>query len=798
MADAGHAEGRYLVRILLDGKLLALKYANKPNSHLYPSNAAAAAGATSSLAIKRSSEASHAATYNIPLINSILSTGITRASTAANLANVANISNNPSYYSVQSYSKVEYEELMAINANNANNNTATSDNYQSTASNTIPPAANYLNLSSYNDYLNHNREKYNTFPYEVPDYTQGNNSAELETDKQLNADLKAYFSPPSWFSLDTIHENETRWMSEIIDHKSKLVKSQYRTVRNAIVQHYQIDPKRFLTFAAVRKLFEQETQSDDNVDVVLLHKVYSFLLRSAIININLQQAITNQPLLSHQTNQTQAILNQPLDPLANETRSVYPIILSKQVTFDKKQSHRSEIDDFLPNSSLGYLFNHNIDKGSLKELRQSLFYGPSNLHEQAIQSTKLNEMIESREGLVCTACKKSINLNNQYTDESPFHYYYLRHSVDTVYCSECYHRGNYSSLLVSRDFIRSAGDSEMDWDLNSSTRFNQMNSNINAEDMVEWNSEEILLLLEGLMLYGDSWENIVAHVRTKNKEQCITKFIQLPILDRFSNLFDNELIQVSNRDSDKSNNTTNEESKQNAMNVDSEDASTPSAASKSSNYIPFRDSVNPLMSLLSYLNHSISPTLAAAAAQGAIRKLTQLLSTQFQSNSFNINEPVHTPAGAGFIIKPSDDASFIRPDGIIVVKLEYGSVGYFHRSTVKQRNSEIYNLTKLSQSSVDPSELDELISSALSSASARALELQGEEDRKLIRCVAQLVQMEMKKVELKLSHLADLDKFSSNNNAAITTSLQQRIFERTAAQNSLNDRKHLQVNPASI
>ncbi|KAI8834874.1 hypothetical protein BC829DRAFT_448341 [Chytridium lagenaria] len=52
-------------------------------------------------------------------------------------------------------------------------------------------------------------------------------------------------------------------------------------------------------------------------------------------------------------------------------------------------------------------------------------------------------------------------------------------------------------------------------------------------DKASWNDQETLLLLEGLEMFPESWDRIADHVGTRTKDQCILKFLDLPIEDPF-------------------------------------------------------------------------------------------------------------------------------------------------------------------------------------------------------------------------------------------------------------------------
>lgn len=44
-----------------------------------------------------------------------------------------------------------------------------------------------------------------------------------------------------------------------------------------------------------------------------------------------------------------------------------------------------------------------------------------------------------------------------------------------------------------------------------------------------WTDQETLLLLEGMQLYNENWNQIAEHVGTKSKAQCILHFVRLPV-----------------------------------------------------------------------------------------------------------------------------------------------------------------------------------------------------------------------------------------------------------------------------
>jgi len=102
----------------------------------------------------------------------------------------------------------------------------------------------------------------------------------------------------------------------------------------------------------------------------------------------------------------------------------------------------------------------------------------------------------------------------------------------------------------------------------------------------EWTDEEVLLLLEGIEMHDDDWAAISEHVGTRTREQCVQKFLQLPIEDPY---------------------------------IEAEADLGPLKYSR----IPFEKVDNPVMSVVAFLAANVSPAVAAEAAGAALGELTE-------------------------------------------------------------------------------------------------------------------------------------------------------------------------------
>ena len=100
-----------------------------------------------------------------------------------------------------------------------------------------------------------------------------------------------------------------------------------------------------------------------------------------------------------------------------------------------------------------------------------------------------------------------------------------------------------------------------------------------------WTDQEVLHLLEAVEMYDDDWFAIEAHVGTRSAQQCIRKFLELPIEDPY-------------------------------LSCEGEMGALRYAR------VPFEQADNPVMSVVAFLAGVVGPGVAAEAAKTALHDLT--------------------------------------------------------------------------------------------------------------------------------------------------------------------------------
>lgn len=109
----------------------------------------------------------------------------------------------------------------------------------------------------------------------------------------------------------------------------------------------------------------------------------------------------------------------------------------------------------------------------------------------------------------------------------------------------------------------------------------------------EWTDAEILLLLEGLEMYKDDWNKVCEHVGTRTQDECILKFLQLPIEDPYLDPTTTQFNQAP-------------------------------LGPLAYQPLPFSQTGNPVMSTVAFLASMVDPRIASAAAKAAIAEFTKM------------------------------------------------------------------------------------------------------------------------------------------------------------------------------
>ncbi|KAK6465258.1 eighth largest subunit of RSC [Scheffersomyces coipomensis] len=320
--------------------------------------------------------------------------------------------------------------------------------------------------------------------------------------EQTNHIVSPSFS--KWFDFSKIHSIEKKSFPDFFnDNENKSpYKSQdvYKNMRDFIVNTFRLNPKEYLTITAIRKNLAG--------DVTSIIRIHQFLERWGLINYQIDPRTKPSSIGPQYTGHFQVTLDTPT--------GLVPLIPEK-----------------------AKIINIETNGASLPS--------PASSETEAIKSEDLSLNLEVRRNVYTSTSKKpsqkpetsvhySCNICGKDTTEVRYHNLKIKsytHNPSStinnasILCTVCYEQGLFPSNFLSSDYIKLTQSQESE----------------------EWTEQEILLLLEGIELFGtyetaavngsinansnSQWDKIAEHVATKTKEQCLIKFIQLPIEDKF-------------------------------------------------------------------------------------------------------------------------------------------------------------------------------------------------------------------------------------------------------------------------
>lgn len=299
------------------------------------------------------------------------------------------------------------------------------------------------------------------------------------------------------------------------------------------------------------------------------------------------------------------------------------------------------------------------------------------------------------------------------TDCSKTRYHSMKDGEYTL-CPSCFVSGRFPSSMFSGDFIR------LDEQVFK-----------HASGATDWTDQETLLLLEGIEMFDDDWQNVSQHVGTRSRDQCIQKFLQLPIEDPY-------LTQ------DKSATDLGLLRYQAGMNG-----------------VPFESNENPVMSVVTFLANAVGPAVAAAAAQSALGELAQGLKRK------------RDKADEGQEGEVKNEAIAVdQPNGSDTAEKSTGAAG--------GAGGPVTETEAPSQSAVERA-----ASVALGAAAAKASALAQHEQARLSQLVSRLVAAQVRKVELKLNMFERMEEMLEEEKRRVELGRQSLFKEKVNVQAQL-------------
>ncbi|KAF8360586.1 swsn-1 [Pristionchus pacificus] len=276
----------------------------------------------------------------------------------------------------------------------------------------------------------------------------------------------------------------------------------------------------------------------------------------------------------------------------------------------------------------------------------------------------------------------------------------------------------------------------------------------------DWTDQETVLLLEGIEMFRDDWNKVSDHVGTRTQDECIMRFLQLPTMDPY-------------------------------LEEGGSDVLGPLAFQP----VPFSQTGNPVMSTVAFLASVVDPRVAAAATKAALEQFAKVKDevppllveahaknvqahfdrTGVVDGNYGLEKSgIATEADAASKEEKmeTDECEKLEEERKKAVEKEKKE-----KAGGEEKTDEGEGVEK--QAKIACSEaVQAAAAAALGAAAVKAKHLATIEERRIKSLVAQLVETQMKKLEMKLKHFDELEQIMDKEKESLEYQRQQLILER--------------------
>ncbi|KAF8888641.1 SWIRM domain-containing protein [Infundibulicybe gibba] len=479
----------------------------------------------------------------------------------------------------------------------------------------------------------------------------------------------------AWFDMAKIHPVERRALPEFFNSRNRSkTPSIYKDYRDFMINTYRLRPTEYLTVTACRRNLAG--------DVCAIMRVHAFLEQWGLVNYQIDPESRPAALTPPFTGHFRVILDTPrgLQSLHPGTRPSNPGAAA--VNGAQKP----------PTSTPASL-----------ELRNSI-YQTTSKSSRPVSATEASALANgTANGASSTSTTRTCNTCG--SDCTAVRYHSLK-DKNFELCAPCYLDGRFPSTMFSGDFVK----------LSSAAANVAHGSGTNSD----WTDQETLLLLEAVEMYDDDWSRIEEHVGTRSAQQCVRKFLELPIEDPYLN---------------------------------SEASMGPLRYGR----VPFEQADNPVMSVVAFLAGVVNPGVAADAAKTALHALTD-------GDKGDAEEKV----GEG---KEAEGAQQEGGDD----RMEEDNVKEEPAAT--QPGTPAEDASK-KRPSVPHSKVVRAANLALKSSAKAANALATAEDTQIRSALASLIKLTLTKLELKMSQFEELEDILEEERRGLESARTALVGER--------------------
>ena len=313
---------------------------------------------------------------------------------------------------------------------------------------------------------------------------------------------------------------------------------------------------------------------------------------------------------------------------------------------------------------------------------------------------------------------------------------------DFEVCPPCYLDGRFPSNMFSGDFVK----------LTQATGANGVHQGTGTDADDDWTDAETLRLLEGVEMYDDDWSEIERHVGSRSAQQCIRKFLQLPIEDQY---------------------------------IATEGNTGPLRFAR----VPFEQADNPVMSVVAFLAGVIGPGVAAEAAKTALHELTD---GDKKESAEGVEEKPKD--GKGKEVEEAEKKEDDKMDEDAPKEQAEAPASSTSKPTSPHPegtqnmavDGEVSSETQKPSRTVPHSKVARAASLALKSSAKAARDLADAEDQHIRSTLANVIKLTLTKLELKMSQFEELEELLEDERKSLESARMSLVNERLGLKRMLD------------
>ncbi|KAI0688408.1 SWIRM-domain-containing protein [Cytidiella melzeri] len=563
------------------------------------------------------------------------------------------------------------------------------------------------------------------------DENEEEDTAQLEATRQkLDEQARKYLaeqahevivpSYAAWFDMSKIHPVERRALPEFFNSRNRSkTPAIYKDYRDFMINTYRLRPSEYLTVTACRRNLAG--------DVCAIMRVHAFLEQWGLINYQIDPEQRPAALAPPFTGHFRIILDTP--------RGLQSLHTGTRPTNHPNASGASGATKSASSSTPASLeLRSSIYQTTAKAARQISSEDAAVLTNGSTMGHHSGRDVKHQ----CDTCG---------VDCTPVRYYSLK-VKDFELCPPCYLDGRFPSSMFSGDFVK----------LTQAPGSNGVHHGTGAEMEADWSDQEVLRLLEGVEMYDDDWSEIERHVGSRSAQQCIRKFLELPIEDPY---------------------------------IATEGSLGPLRYAR----LPFEQADNPVMSVVAFLAGVVGPGVAAEAAKTALRELTDGDKTEGETKADadpeeGVQIPSDTAEGGRQEDKMDEDApkesSAPETTAGPSSKLATPQPGTLEAMAVDHEGGAS---AKEFKATLSHSKVVRAANLALKSSAKAAQELVDTEDQRIRSTLATLIKLTLTKLELKMSQFEELEELLEEERKGLESTRMSLVNERLGLKKMLENVK---------